>query len=118
MLLIVCRTQVGYRELAMSDKDLRNLFDKMLLKDVNKESILTQLQPVLTFASIALDECDFATGLELGLNIFAHGVTALNATAKRFLTSAYNLLNRDTFAHIAKVHLNSRKEGCDLSILN
>lgn len=113
-----CRTQLGYRNLAMQDKELKQLFDRLEKPDVNKTKILSELQPVLTFASIALDECDFGTGLELGLNILAHGVKTLNATAIRFLTSSYNLLNRDVFAKIAEVHLNCRKVGSDLSVLN
>ncbi|CAH0560744.1 unnamed protein product [Brassicogethes aeneus] len=112
------KTDLGYRELALNNKDLLNLLNKLSKCHKDQESkILSDLQPCFTFASIALDECDFGTGVELGWNIMAHGIKTLNSTALRFLKSSYELLNRNEFAKIAEVHLSNRKEGCNLSIL-
>lgn len=104
------RTQLGYRELTMNNKDLKKIFDKLKLDVGNNSKILSDLQPVLTYASIAIDECDFGTGLELGLNILAHGVKELRGTALQFLRSSYKLLKRDTFARIAEAHLSNWQE--------
>lgn len=82
-----------------------------------KQACLSGLQPVFTFASIAADECDFGTGIELGLNIISHGVDCLNSTAEQFLVSNYKLLNRDEFAKIAEAHMKNRRKSLNLSIL-
>ncbi|XP_017786223.1 PREDICTED: UPF0609 protein C4orf27 homolog [Nicrophorus vespilloides] len=112
------KTQLGYRELAMDNKGLKTLFGK--LKDASEQHILnylSDLQPVITYASIAADECDFGTGLELGLNIMAFGLKCLDKTAITFLTNSYTLLKRDEFAKIAKAHMENRRKGSELSII-
>lgn len=109
---------MGYRPLAVTNRQLERILD--LLKtatDEEQPKILAQLQPIITAASIALDECDFGTGLELGLDILASGVECVNETARRFLCNSYNLLGRDAFAKIAETHLKNRKKGCDLNML-
>lgn len=104
--------------MAISNKELKELLGQ--LKTASKEKqpeILAKLQPAITYASIALDECDFGTGLELGLDILYFGVDCLNSTAKRFLTDSYRLLNREAFAKIAEAHLNCRRKGVHLNML-
>lgn len=109
---------MGYRELAMNDKDLMNLLNK-LEKAIpeQKAKFLSDLQPVLTYASIALDECDFGTGVKLGWELLFHGIDSLNSTIAQFLGNSYRLLKRDAFAKIAEAHMCSRKKGCNLSIV-
>ncbi|CAG9860522.1 unnamed protein product [Phyllotreta striolata] len=113
------KTQVGYRPLTFDNKTL----DKYLTKLQNantqndKEQVLSELQPVFTFASIATDECDFGTGIELGWNIISHGIDSLNGTAERFLVTNYKLLNMDQFAKIAEAHMRNRRDTLYLSIL-
>ncbi|CAH2002057.1 unnamed protein product [Acanthoscelides obtectus] len=112
------KTQLGYRELAMNNKELKNVLDK--LQDClpeQREKYLSDLQPVLTYASIAADECDFGTGIELGWNLICHGIDSLNSTALQYLTSNYRLLNREAFAKIAEAHMKNRRKGCKLSVL-
>lgn len=101
----------------MNNNDLGKLFDSLLDEDENKNKILAQLQPVFMHTNLALDECDFGTGLELGLNILAHGVKTIDATALRYLRSSYKLLKRDDFVTIAEAHLKNRKSGTNLSVL-
>lgn len=72
---------------------------------------------MITATSIALDECDFGTGLELGWDIFFFGIDFISSTTLRFLTDSYRLLGRDAFAKIAEAHLKNRTKGCNLSIL-
>lgn len=116
--IIFYRTQLGYRELALSNKDLHTLFTKLQnALPEQRPKYLAELQPVFTFASIATDECDFGTGIELGWNIISHGVDCLNSTALNFLTISYRLLKKEAFAKIAEAHMANRKKGCDLSIL-
>ncbi|KAJ8951758.1 hypothetical protein NQ318_012609 [Aromia moschata] len=113
------KTQQGYRELALDNKQLAHLLTKLENTDDEKQktNYLSQLEPVFTYTSIATDECDFGTGIELGWNIMAHGVSSLDSTALRFLSINYGLLNRETFAKIAEAHLTNRKKGCRLSII-
>lgn len=111
------RSQTGYRELALSNKELKKLFDRLLNDEENKGKILAELQPVFMYTNLAIDECDFGTGLELGLNILAHGVKTIDATALRYLRSSYKLLHRGDFATIAEAHLKNRKKGSSLSVL-
>lgn len=121
--LINLRTELGYRPLTMNDKQLRNCLNKLQAsKDDEKLKLkyLSELEPVLNFATIALDECDFGTGVELGWNLINHGISFLNSTIARFLTNSYNLLNRSEYARIAEIQFGideNRRTGTNLSIL-
>lgn len=116
--MLVFRTQLGYRGLALSNKELHVLLKKLkTCAQEQQTKLLSDLQPVITYASIALDECDFGTGVELGWNLLFYGIDSVNATTLRFLRDSYNLLNRDAFAKIAEAHLSNRRKGCNLSIL-
>lgn len=113
------RSEVGYRELALNNKDLDTLLTKLqnAKSQEDKSQYLSQLQPVFTFANIATDECDFGTGIELGWNLLAHGIDSLNSTIRDFLVTNYQLLNRETFGKIATAHMENRRQDCNLSIL-
>jgi hypothetical protein len=83
---------------------------KRILKNVVRSSCeeerdanLGKLQPVITAANIANDECDFGTSLELGLDLFCFGGEIFHRTALNLLKTAYNLLQRNEFAQIAEV---------------
>ncbi|CAH1405486.1 unnamed protein product [Nezara viridula] len=64
------KTEVGYRELKENDVTLKKMFKSLVEAETEEERKLLwgKLQPVLTYANIANDECDFGTGLELGVN--------------------------------------------------
>ncbi|XP_044255757.1 histone PARylation factor 1 [Tribolium madens] len=112
------KTQLGYRDLAMGDKDLMILLNKLdKASPEQKAKFLSDLQPVLTYANIALDECDFGTGVKLGWELLFHGIDSLNSTIAQFLSNSYKLLNKEAFAKIAETHMSNRKKGCNLSIL-
>ncbi|RZB40112.1 UPF0609 protein C4orf27 [Asbolus verrucosus] len=112
------KTQLGYRELAISDKELMTLLNKLeMASPEQKAKYLSDLQPVLTYANIAIDECDFGTGVKLGWELLYHGIDSLNSTILQFLSNSYKYLNREAFTKIAEAHLSQRKKGCDLSIL-
>lgn len=73
-----------------------------------KDDIFSELQPVITYANIAVDECDFGTGLEAGIDLFCSGIRELQLSALSSLRAAYNLLKRDAFTKILQV--------CNLSL--
>lgn len=68
-----------------------------------------QLQPVITFANIANDECDFGTTLELGLDLFTFGSPLLHRSLRQLLTTSYSLLGRPEFSNIIQVRGNKCK---------
>lgn len=104
--------------MALNDKDFLILLNKLKgAAPEQKPKILSELQPVFTYASIAIDECDFGTGIKLGWDILSHGVAGLDSIILKFLSNSYNLLNRQEFSQILEAHLNNRKKGCDLSVL-
>ncbi|KAG5877899.1 hypothetical protein JTB14_009648 [Gonioctena quinquepunctata] len=101
---------LGYRKLPLNDEDLSNLLTKLQNSKTDREKLdyFFELQPVLTYANIATDECDFGTGIELGWDLISHGVN---------LAVNYRLLEKEAFARIAEAHMKKRRNGSDLSIL-
>lgn len=81
------------------------MFSKFKLAKTQKEkdNILSELQPVITYANIAVDECDFGTGLEAGINLFCSGIRELQTSALNSLQAAYSLLKRDAYGKILQV---------------
>ncbi|CAH2063079.1 unnamed protein product, partial [Iphiclides podalirius] len=114
------KTELGYRPLAESNANLRKMFAKLESSSLQseKDEILSQIQPVITYASIAMDECDFGTGLEIGIDLFCSGIKDLEASAAANLSSAYSLLNREPFSKIVQVHLKQRRKGPNMAIFS
>ncbi|KAF0751617.1 histone PARylation factor 1 [Aphis craccivora] len=98
------KTDVGYRPLSESEHNL-----KKILKSYNEASeskkieVMNKLQPIINYANIASDECDFGTGFELGIDFFCDGNPDLHRICKQLLVTAYSLLRRPQFATIIKV---------------
>lgn len=88
-------------------ENLKKIFKKIkeASNQTEKDKALSELQPVITYASIAVDECDFGTGLEAGVDLFCSGLKELQPSALSTLTSVYELLNRDAFSKIIRVCL-------------
>lgn len=106
------KTDLGYRPLSVTDKELLKICDRVSqAPEESKSKPMSVLQPVVTAATIAIDECDFGTGLELGINLFCYGNEFLDGTALRMLVSAYSVLDRGAFVEITKAHLRKRKQG-------
>ncbi|KAL0884164.1 hypothetical protein ABMA27_016172 [Loxostege sticticalis] len=114
------KTQIGYRNLVETDENLKKIFKKIkeASNQTEKDKALSELQPVITYASIAVDECDFGTGLEAGVDLFCSGLKELQPSALSTLTSVYDLLNRDAFSKIIRAHLKYRRKGPNLSIVD
>ncbi|XP_071452817.1 histone PARylation factor 1 isoform X2 [Hetaerina americana] len=98
------KSQVGYRELLETDSQIKKILSSITSSETEAErkSAFSKLQPIVTAASIANDECDFGASLELGLDLFAYGGESLHPTVLQVLQSAYKLLNRSEFSVILK----------------
>lgn len=85
--------------------NMKKMFKKLsdAKSQEEKDKILSELQPVITYASIAMDECDFGTGLEAGIAFFCSGLEELQTSALKNLDVAYSLLQREAFGKIIKV---------------
>lgn len=87
--------------------NLKKLFKKLEMASTQdeKDKILSELQPVITYASIAMDECDFGTGLEIAIDLFCSGLKELEANALSSFNVAYMLLKREAFSKIIQVNI-------------
>ncbi|XP_026491073.2 histone PARylation factor 1 [Vanessa tameamea] len=114
------KTQLGYRKLAESDAKIKKMFKQLseANSQTEKDKVLSELQPVLTYASIAMDECDFGTGLEAGIALFCSGLKELQTSTLRNLEVAYTLLRREAFKKIIQMHMKHRRKGPEMSVLN
>lgn len=130
------KTEVGYRPLFVSDAELKKILQLLEKNKKNntkpqhddeniKENkspvipsiVLEKLQPVITAATIAMDECDFGTSLELGLDLFSSGYPELNGIIERILIQSYAVLGRKEFSTILKSHLKNRTKSLKLSVI-
>ncbi|KAH0568222.1 histone PARylation factor 1 isoform X1 [Cotesia glomerata] len=112
------KTQLGYRQLSLTDSHLIKLLHQIEKADsIDVKVYLGKLEEVVRLATIAADECDFGTPLELGHDLFSCGIEAVQRIALQMLALAYNLLKRPEFLKIAEAHISNRKKGCDLSVL-
>lgn len=134
--LVVCKTfhkvglvvpydrkkDVGYRPLLESDANLRKIlskFDKLdrsADKDEYQEA-MKDLQPVITAANLAVDECDFGTMLELAIDLFCSGAKCLSEVMKPLFFTGYSMAKRPQYIAIIKSHLDKRSEGIFLDLL-
>ncbi|XP_026683291.1 histone PARylation factor 1 [Diaphorina citri] len=107
----VKKTELGYRPLQKSDKDLETLFRQYKDPSVDtrgKLKIKSILEEVSTWVTIAIDESDFGTGLEFGLDLFGSGIEDLHSMTKCTLGVAYQYLYRNEFDTILEAHLENR----------
>ncbi|XP_046837716.1 histone PARylation factor 1 [Vespa crabro] len=113
------KTQLGYRELSVTDKELQQIFKK--IDEANsleeRKKAMSKLDEVVRLATIAADECDFGTCLELAHDLFSSGNVHIEKTALQMFSIAYTHLNRPEFLEIIKVHLKNRKRGNDLTVI-
>ena len=112
-------TELGYRELIVTDSELQKLLKQIEKAPTSEEkkAPMSKLEEVIRLATIAADECDFGTCLELGHDLFSSGVPAVQNKALNMLSLAYNLLQRPQFLQIIQTHLQDRKKGSSLSVL-
>lgn len=78
---------------------------------------LSELLEVVRLATIAADECDFGTCLELAHDLFSSGSPHAHNVLLNMFSMAYSLLDRPEFLSIVKSHLKDRKQGNNLSVI-
>lgn len=113
------KTQLGYRDLAATDNDLQKILKQIEETDTSDErkTPFAKLDEVVRLATIAADECDFGTCLELGHDLFSNGGIHVQTTALQMLSIAYTHLQRLELLKILEIHLKDRKKGCELSVI-
>lgn len=82
-----------------------------------KKTPIAKLDEIIRLATIAADECDFGTCLELGHDLFSNGSIYFQNRALQMLSIAYTHLQRLQLLKILKAHLKNRKKGCELSVI-
>ncbi|XP_063985096.1 histone PARylation factor 1 isoform X2 [Diachasmimorpha longicaudata] len=112
------KTQLGYRNLVATESEFKWILGKLESKDNDtKKEYISKIEEIERLATIAADECDFGTPLELAHNYFASGLQCLERKALQMFIMSYSLLQRPVFSKIAAAHLKDRKKGCKLSVL-
>ncbi|XP_003705074.1 histone PARylation factor 1 [Megachile rotundata] len=114
------KTELGYRSLAVTDRELQKILEQ--IKEAStaeaKRVPMSKLEEVIRLATIAADECDFGTCLELGHDLFSSGISAVQNKALNMLSLAYNLLQRSQFLEILQTHLKDRTKSLNPSVLS
>lgn len=113
------KTELGYRDLAVTDNELKKILKQIEQASTSeaRKTPMSKLEEVIRLATIAADECDFGTCLELGHDLFSSGVPFVQNKALNMLSLAYNLLDRPQFLEIARSHLEDRRRNSNLSVL-
>ncbi|XP_077268690.1 histone PARylation factor 1 isoform X1 [Temnothorax americanus] len=113
------KTQLGYRDLAATDSDLQKILKQIEEAGTPEErkTPIAKLDEIVRLATIAADECDFGTCLELGHDLFSNGNIHVQTTALQMLSIAYTHLKRPHLLKIFEAHLKNRKKGCDLGVI-
>ncbi|XP_033337909.2 histone PARylation factor 1 isoform X1 [Megalopta genalis] len=114
------KTELGYRNLAVTDNELKKILKQIGDARTPEERKIpfSKLEEVIRLATIAADECDFGTCLELGHDLFCSGIPHVQNKALNMLSLAYNLLQRPQFLEIVQAHFKDRNKGQNLSILH
>jgi len=108
------KSGVGYRELPNTDRELKQLFTKILKASTEeaKNSALDELDEIITLIQFANDECDYGMGMELGIDLFTFGGDRFHGHLTHLLPLAYQLLKRNLYADVLTAHLENRvQEG-------
>ena len=112
---------VGYRELPQSDKNLKSTLDKIASLDDDEErrksKLMSDIHQTMNLINYANDEKDFGMALEFGIDLFCYGHPFFHRAAKHLLCQAYGLLNRNDFGRISNQHLDNRRQGYELSMV-
>jgi len=82
-----------------------------------RKTPIAKLDEIVRLATIAADECDFGTCLELGHDLFSNGSIHVQTRALQMLSIAYTHLQRLQLLKIFEAHIKNRRKGCELSII-
>uniref|UniRef100_A0A1B0DBZ8 PBZ-type domain-containing protein n=1 Tax=Phlebotomus papatasi TaxID=29031 RepID=A0A1B0DBZ8_PHLPP len=110
------KTKIGYRPLMQTDAELKKILSKIDGPE-SLPSLMNVLQPVITAASIAVDEGDYGTSIELAMDFYCHGSPELHNFIRHLSVVGYTEARQPQFLAILKAQLDNRRKGFDLSIL-
>lgn len=108
-------------ELGVTDSRLRTILTRIsdFKDDKSKCSMYKDLNQLISNTnSDKSEECNAAMGLELGLDLLFQGDPYYHKDIEYLLTSAYTQLNRHEFVSIMKAHLEERRRGDKVSLLD
>lgn len=99
---------------------MKTILKKIVTADTESKRLEEEeaLDEIITNVHFANDECDYGMGLELGIDLFCFGNSYLHDHILSILPLAYTLLKRSKYAKIMKAHLNNRKKGAELNVLD
>lgn len=102
-------TEVGYRPPPVTSAELKRTFRELVdAREATRERARAALSEALTYVMIGNDECDFGTGLEVGLNLLTGPPRELTRHVESVLAVSYTLLNRPLFGNIVRAHMEHR----------
>lgn len=110
------RQDLGLTETKL--KTMLNQISESNVEDKSKCPVYSELKKVISRILDDSERCDPALGLELGLNLFCQGDTFYHNDVDLLLNKAYTLLGRLKFIVILKSHLELRKKGDKVSLLD
>lgn len=110
----------GCRDLGVTDAKLKTMLTRIsdYKDDKTRCGLYKELHQIINNTSIANEKCNFGMGLELGLDLFYQGDPFFHKDIELLLTNAYTMLDRLEFLDILKAHLEDRKEGDKVSLLD
>ena len=106
--------QVGYRELSVTQTQLKSILEKIRLTPKEQRNTKA-LEELINWVNIANDECDFGMGYELGSNLLCADRPCeeliFSKASFMILRNAYNLIGngREVFIPVLEKLLSSRK---------
>lgn len=112
------KNEVGYRQMPLSESELRKLLEKFSGDEAGTGSHVDRLQQLTTWINIANDECDYGMGLEFAIDLFCAGHASLHRTIDMVAGLGYELLGREPFARILRAHLKRRIKTPNVSVLS
>ena len=104
---------VGWRPLPESDRDLKRAWSRVQDSEPRRRDT-SPLDEIVTWATIANDECDFGMGLQLGHDLLAWerqdgaGKHVLGPYIEQIMPISYMLLDRMPFMEVLTAHLKHR----------
>ncbi|VDN08391.1 unnamed protein product [Thelazia callipaeda] len=111
-IFVKVNNNIRYRPLNEKKAKLKELIKNAatVSDETLNEWRIKKIMDFVTRVQFANDEKDFGMGLELGHNIFWSNYAYFDKLAQKLLVTAYELLNREVFAYILKVHMPTRRD--------
>lgn len=119
--LVVPKEFESRQDLGLTETKLKTMLSQISElngDDKSKSSVHEELQDIISRVLSDNEKCNSALLLELGLNLFCQGDTFYHKDVESLLNKAYTSLGRFKFIDILKSHLELRKKGDKVSLLD